>query len=304
MSYQGDYQTPERMAVKLASTPLPNVFGRSVLDVGCDHGAYMIEALKRGAKRVEGIDRGREVRGQGFVDLSKITVCGMPIHKMDLGRQWHDFGAFDVVLCLNMYHHAYKNCLDHHALWFWLWGHTRETLLWESPVDTNDSVSRDCGPGYNLREIFDAMTYFFDIVDEHRGWIPTRRVYVLRPREIFTQFPFGNVKKGAGGATKAFLWNNGARITELKEILGREMLPGSLNLELADDFDWGTKYFRARMMDWTNRALGFEGPLANRWCRFYPGQWYGKKCYAMRFEGETYDKRFMELISSERLSGA
>ena len=43
----GDYQTPERMAVKLTSTPLPNVFGRSVLDVGCDHGAYMVEARKR-----------------------------------------------------------------------------------------------------------------------------------------------------------------------------------------------------------------------------------------------------------------
>lgn len=302
MSSQGDYQTPERMAVKLASTPLPNVFGRSVLDVGCDHGAYMVEALKRGAKRIEGIDRGREVRGRGFVDFSKITVCGMPIHKMDLGRQWHDFGAFDVVFCLNMYHHAYKNCLDHRALWFWLWGHTHETLLWEAPLDTRDSVSRDCGPGYNPGAIMTAATEFFDWERVGPGHVPTRVVWRCTPREMHITFPYGAVKKGAGGATKAFLHNNGARIDELQYILGRRMLPGSLNLELADDFDWNRNYLRAQVLDWTNRALGFDGPQELRWCRFYPGHWYGKKCYAMRFEGETYSDRFMELISHERLA--
>lgn len=298
----GDYQTPERMAVKLTSTPLPNVFGRSVLDVGCDHGAYMIEALKRGAKRVEGIDRGRNVRGQGFVDLSRIAVAGCPIHKMDLGKQWHDFGAFDVVLCLNMYHHAYRNCLDHRALWFWLWGHTRETLLWESPLGTNDPVSRDCGPGYNQQAILSAVKEFFEIEDQRRGWISTRWTLRLRPRDMSVIFPCGNVKKGVGGAAKAFLWNNGARIKELKEILGREMIPGSLNLDLSADFDWNRNYFRAQMLDWRDTRRGFGGPQTKEWVRLYPGNWHGKKCYAIRFEHEVGFPRHMELISDQRLN--
>lgn len=165
----GDYQTDQRMAAKLSAIPLPDLKGVSVLDVGTDHGAWVRLALERGASRVLGLDRGRHVRGEGWVDLverNRASIPGAEFERIDWGNEFTEFGRFDVVLCLSMYHHAYGNCGDHDRLWSWLRAHTGKVLLWEGPLDTRDSVARratEGRTGYDRDSIISAAERYFEV---------------------------------------------------------------------------------------------------------------------------------------------
>lgn len=192
----GDYQTPKRMAAKLKAVPVPDdLSGLAVLDVGCDHGAWCRLASNRGAVRVLGLDRGREVRtgnGREFVDLvARNTAQGWPrceFRHFDLGREWVDFGAFDLVLFLSVYHHAYQTVGEHAPIWSWLRRHVAEggTLLFEGPVDTRDPTARDRAKrhgGYTRERIMAAASEVFDV--EHVGpalHVPHREVWRCTPR--------------------------------------------------------------------------------------------------------------------------
>lgn len=168
-----------RMKQKLAAIPLPDLAGKSVLDVGCDAGFFCWLALSRGAARVLGVDRGREVAGVGFVDLAarnREIAAGLvnadrlndakprcEFVAYDIGRQWPDLGGgehsgahvctgagsglprgFDVVLALSVYHHIYPAVRDHRPIWTWLARQVAAdgVLLWEGPVDARDSAVR------------------------------------------------------------------------------------------------------------------------------------------------------------------
>jgi SAM-dependent methyltransferase len=171
----GDYQTAERMAAKLGAVPLPDdLTGKTLLDVGCDHGEWCRIASERGAKRVVGLDRGRYVRGPGFVDLAaRNTAQDWPrceFINVDVAQGWPDLGAFDVVLALSIYHHLYGAAGDHVVIWKWLRERTRELCLWEGPVDTRDPVAHDRAKphgGYTREAIMQAAKEHFLV--EHVG---------------------------------------------------------------------------------------------------------------------------------------
>jgi len=164
-----DYQTVHRMALKRQAIPLPDLAGKSVLDVGCEAGYWCKLASDEGASRVLGLDRGRLVHGIGWVDLvAQNRAQGWPrceFERIDLGKEWSQFGTFDVVLVMSVYHHIYGNCGDHDAIWAWLRKHTADdgVLIWEGPLDTTDSVSRRwAGEGYTRAAILDAGAHYFD----------------------------------------------------------------------------------------------------------------------------------------------
>lgn len=297
----GDYQTAERMAVKFAAVPLPDLTGRTVLDVGCDHGAWCWRALELGASRVLGIDRGREVRGEGFVNLVERNrargVAGAEFRELELGRQWHEVGRHDVVLMLNVYHHAYQAAGDHAPLWFWLWRHTAGELLWEAPLSTDDSVvARHVTRPYFASEIRAAADEWFDVEDVGPGWVPTRRVWRCRPK-AWRETYCVTLKDGAGGAAPAFEYADGRRIAEIETALGVRPIAGSLNCRTDRPFHWDRGYYRAEVSDVVVRKAGLDSEWAPRWCRFYPVG----DAYAMRFEGERYAVDFVELIAPRRL---
>lgn len=189
----GDYQTAKRMAAKLEAVPLPDLAGKSVLDVGCDHGEWCRIASERGASRVLGLDRGRGVRKDGqvvHVDLVALNNAqgwrACEFRQFDLGSEWTEFGAFDVVLFLSVYHHVYGETGDHARIWRWLRSHTAEVLLWEGPVDTRDGVAamrtRHIG-GYTREAILAAAEASFHV--EHVGPAlhrPHREVWRCLPR--------------------------------------------------------------------------------------------------------------------------
>lgn len=173
----GDYQTARRMAAKLRAIPLPDLTGKRVLDIGCDHGAFCKLASDQGAAYVLGLDRGRGVRGSNgreFVDLvARNAAEGWPrceFRAFNLGVEWTLFGTFDVVLFLSVYHHVYGETGDHGRIWRWLRAHTAGVLFWEGPVDHQDPVARmrtKHRVGYTREAILAAAQASFHV--EHIG---------------------------------------------------------------------------------------------------------------------------------------
>lgn len=312
-----DYQTPRRMEAKLAAIPLPeDMSGLRVLDVGTDFGTFAFLVEQRGAIDVLGLDRGRAVRGHGKVDLVAMNRAvarqrgsKCRFSAIDLGRQWLQFGRFDIVLVCSMYHHWFENCRDHRSIWFWLRQHceTGARVLFEGPVDDSDPVVRanvyaDCISHFTRDEILRAASIWFDA--EYVGPAlhePTREVWRFTALAPSPRIWNGDVRAGAGGASKAFAYADGRRANEIERALGFKPKAGSLNVRLDQDFDWDRAYLRASIMDVLDRSKGLQSEWQPRWARFYPVAVEGQDAWIFRFEGERYPESFVELISPVHL---
>lgn len=319
---QPDYQTPERMAAKLKAIPLPDLTGKKVLDVGTDFGSWAFLAESRGASEVVALDRNREIRGQGKVDLIAMnrakakeqgSIC--KFHHIDLGKQWHHFGRFHVIFLFSVYHHIFENCGSHQSAWLWLAQHCRSDgeLFFEGPVDDTDpvvqmNVSAENRQVFTFEEIKSAALEYFYC--EHIGPAlhePTRIVLRFwpknRPTGVMRGHVYaGTVRAGAGGASKAFAYADHRRAKEIEHIIGFRPADGSLNVMLDDRFEWSKGYFRSQVLDVKDRRKGLESEWALRWARFYPAlldSWL--PVHVFRFEGEHYDEKFVELIALDRL---
>lgn len=314
---RSDYQTVKRMDKKREAIPLPPLKGKAVLDVGCDGGYWTRLASDMGASEAVGIDRNRDVKGLGLVDLvAENRALAYPrcrFERSNVGREWLDFGRFDVAFCFSVYHHIYENCGSHVAVWYWLASQLKPggLLLWESPLDDRDgviqaNVSAENRRSYTQHEILDAASIYFHI--KYYGpakHAPHRHVYQCIKRNVECVPYTARVSEGAGGATHAFAFAHGRRIAEIEAILGMRAVPGSLNLKGSGGFDWSQNYLRARLLDVTDRKAGLNSEWAERWCRFYPLEVKSDSAtahaYAMRFEGESYRDSLVELIAPHSL---
>ena len=169
----GEYQRPERMAAKASWMP-PVKPGARVLDVGCDHGHWSAIALQQGAGSVLGIDRGRDVRGRGFVNLADenhVRVKGAEFNEYEIGKQWPELGEFDLIYVMSVYHHIYEACGGSHLpIWYWLRQQCADNgmVVWESPVDLRDPVaqrhiSSQWASNYNNVALQQAMGRYFTV---------------------------------------------------------------------------------------------------------------------------------------------
>jgi hypothetical protein len=314
----------ERMAAKLAalrSTGLAPDFvaGKSVLDVGTDMGFWAFLASTAGARSVLGLDRNRDVKTVvGHVDLvAQNTEIAQryPRHDrvrfkpVNLGRQWHEYGLFDVAFAMSVTHHIYAQCGDHASVWFWLARHVIPSglLVWEGPLSDSDPVIRkDIPPalqsGWNWKALSEAAALYFST--EYIGPArheATRELWLLRRKEGPTGACIGHylAVKGAGGASEAFGRDGGRRIKEIEDALGVKPYPGSLNLT-GVGFDWERDYYRVQILDSTDRRNP-DAPWAPRWCRFYPASVGNVGGWAMRFESEDYPEDFVEIVSPHQL---
>lgn len=314
--FAGEYQTKERMQAKLKAIPIPDLKGKSVLDIGCDHGFWSWHSFQLGAARIVGLDRNRQVKGVGPVDLigrnnAKARAEELPCEffHINLGQQWLNFGKFDVIYLFSLYHHIFEQCADHFSIWFWLHRHCHVDgeLLWENPTNVDDTVvkrnvSSSKHDQYNPKAILEAASCYFDV--EYIGPAlheRTREVWRLKPKVLSKPSYKGTAKSGAGGASKAFVYAESRRIKEFINILGIEPIPGSLNVSLTSEFDWDVGYYRAKVLDVLNRKAGLDSEWGPRWARIYPVTANGVEAFAFRFEGEKYSDRFIELIANERL---
>jgi len=310
----GDYQTPERFAAKLAAVPLPASFeGQTVLDIGCDYGAWSKLASDRGAARVVGIDRGRVVRGHGFVDLATRNRAqgwrACEFYHFNVGLNWEPVAGlvFDHVFCFSMYHWAWAHERDHDKLWRWLRRHVAPTgtLWWEGPVSTDDGVVRDIfmsfggvSSSYQRDAIERAAQAVFVVTPVGKaGHVHTREVWRCTPRVFWD----GLITHGAGGATPAFTYADDRRRRELATLTGELPFPGSLNVRLTRAFDWTLPHITGAVLDVVNRRSGLNSPWVHRTARLYPVTVNGHNAWVFRFDGDTYPESFVELIAPIKL---
>ncbi len=299
---------------------LPDFNGKSVLDIGCDFGFWSFFSSHSGATRVVGLDRSRNVKGVGKVDLVKLNqdvAEEFPAHKnckfhpINLGKQYLQYGKFDFVYLMSLYHHIYQCTGGRHLpIWYWLSQHVKGTLLWENPVDVDDPVSfgnidKKYHAHYKKEKILKAASEYFSY--EYIGKAlhePNRHVYTFTARPVQTTVYQGTVKHGAGGASKAFLFENSRRIKEIERITGVKCIPGSLNVWTDEDFDWDKNYYRAEVLDVKDRKKGLFSKWTPKWCRLYPVKVIEgpvhMRGYAFRFEGENYPKNLVEIVSNVR----
>ena len=293
-------------------------FGKKVLDVGCDFGFWCFLASQEGAEQVLGIDRNRTVRGAGYVDLVKrnnfiarkyMMHNRVSFKELNLGRQWWELGQHDIVLMMSLYHHVYNNCGEHEPIWYWLWRHAKERVIWENPVDSTDVVVRkdvrsELQDGYTKERILKAASRFFRVteVGKNQG-NPTREVWSCEPLEEMPIVQLGDTVRGAGGASKAFKHQESRRVGEIYSQFGFKPRLGSLNVSLDEPFDWDYGYYPGYILDLVDRRTGLDGPWADRQVRLYPlrisrlgDPSLSRKGYGMRFLGEKYPKNFLEVI--------
>lgn len=298
-----------RMNKKIEAIPFPKMEGKTVLDIGCDYGQFSFLCASWGAK-VLGLDRNRDVRGVGHVDLIETNRANAQAHgfncefeNINLGKQWREFGKFDFVLCMSMYHHFFEQCGDHRPIWFWLWRHCREAVIWENPVDYADkvvtmNVKRE---GYNRKAIIDAASVYFNIkyigAANHE---PHRHVYIFTPKTGLQDSYCITPRNGMGGASKAFELHNQRRMDEIEKIVGYRPHPGTLNVTAKKEFNFDWHYYPGMILDMTDRTDP-DSAWEPRETRFYPATINGVKCHAMRMRGEKYPYNFIELIAPTRL---
>ena len=115
---------------RLLEPHLPDLSGRSVLDVGCNAGFYSFEAKRLGAKRVLGIDAQRREIAQARLaaEVLGLDVAFQRSSVYDLSIA--DAGAFDLVLALGLLYHCRHPLLALERLF----EVTRGTLIVESAV--------------------------------------------------------------------------------------------------------------------------------------------------------------------------
>jgi 2-polyprenyl-3-methyl-5-hydroxy-6-metoxy-1,4-benzoquinol methylase len=307
-----------RMQKKLAALPDLDLRGKSVLDIGCDYGFWSFRAAHRGAARVLGLDRGRDVHGVGAVDLpaqnrqiaaSHARLAACSFENINLGRQWLEFGRFDVAYMFSMYHHVYQAADgDHVPVWYWLHRHLKPdgVLVWENPLVAHDStvarhVSAAHHANYNAAAILAAAERYFE--PEYFGparHSPTREVYLFHPKSIAPRTFAARPVDGVKGASRAMLYHDGARIGEVEQILGFRPFPGSLNLRYDGAPDLTQGYYRATLMDMPRGDIA--GQWAPRMARFYPLAIDGRPAWAVHFEDQQKHRAGLtECYAPERL---
>lgn len=86
----------------LVSMVLPDCSGKTVLDLGCMHGFFLYEALKRGAKRAVGIDH--DVAEMAVAQEIK-EIMDMPVELFhEKIEEYQPDQQFDIVLMMNITH--------------------------------------------------------------------------------------------------------------------------------------------------------------------------------------------------------
>ena len=84
---------------------LPDLSGKTVLDIGCNAGFYSIEMKRRGAKRVLGIDSDERYLAQARLASTALGEDGIEFRNLSI----YDVGAlgerFDLVIFMGVFYH-------------------------------------------------------------------------------------------------------------------------------------------------------------------------------------------------------
>ena len=101
--FLGDY--PAFKFARFADLFPADLTGKSVLDIGCNAGFYSVEAKRRGAARVLGIDSDERYLAQAALAMNALDFTGVEFRKLSV----YDVGAlgerFDLVIFMGVLYH-------------------------------------------------------------------------------------------------------------------------------------------------------------------------------------------------------
>jgi len=137
--------TPNNLALHklkfMEDTFMKDLDGKRVLDVGCSFGYFCIEAKRRGAKYVLGIDQSSE-----YICLAK-KIAKFVDEEIDYEpRKFSSWlglhKPFDVIILCSVYHYMFGTYGDHDFIFKTL-AEIGKSIFWENPHDMQDESCKE-----------------------------------------------------------------------------------------------------------------------------------------------------------------
>ena len=161
--FLGDY--PRFKFARFADA-LPDVAGRSVLDIGCNAGFYSVEMQRRGAARVVGIDSDPRYLAQARLAAAALGVSDrVEFRQLDVYQVAELGERFDLVIFMGVLYHLRHpllalDLIREHVAGDWLLFQTMQQGSQEpGPPVREDAPFFEPGPGYRRPAFFDAANY-------------------------------------------------------------------------------------------------------------------------------------------------
>jgi tRNA (mo5U34)-methyltransferase len=123
--FLGDYP---RTKLERFAGALPDLTGKTVLDIGCNAGFYAFEMMRRGAARVVGIDSDARYLAQARL-AAEVLGHEIELHQMDVYSVGELGEKFDLVIFMGVLYHLRHPLLALDTLHDYV---TRDLLLFQS----------------------------------------------------------------------------------------------------------------------------------------------------------------------------
>jgi tRNA (mo5U34)-methyltransferase len=101
----GEYLEHPAKLWEAVSGVLPDLRGRSVLDVGCNDGFFVFACRRLGAERVVGVDRDEHFFSHAVLVNELLDLGGIELQLMSAYDVGEHLGQFDVTLALGLIYH-------------------------------------------------------------------------------------------------------------------------------------------------------------------------------------------------------
>lgn len=153
----------------MEETFLNQLAGKRLLDIGCSFGFFCVEAKRRGAREVIGIDW-----------PESIAIARDVAGYLNLDIQYRDerfsedilkLGTFDVILLCSVYHYIFSSLPDHSKI-FNILSKLQGDIFFENPMDTQDHSCQEffnkhapeLAPMYTPALILDAINRHYKTI--------------------------------------------------------------------------------------------------------------------------------------------
>jgi len=197
-----------KKAANICSLIPGELYGKSVLDIGCNKGFFSFECLKRGAERVVGID----VLAPVIKIMQEISKQDPFLKKAEFYERPFDktigeLGNFDLLIFLSAYHYVYAQLESHDLIFSLLASVCSDSLILELPLEPDDKFAKAALQkklqgenlnAYNCHAILHAASKYFNSVRYigNSGFFRTRDIFLLQKPNEAEPLPCEWEKKG------------------------------------------------------------------------------------------------------------
>ena len=181
-----------KKAANILSLIPENLYGKSILDIGCNKGFFSFECLKRGAEKVVGIDvLTPAIKIMQEISKQDPMLKNVEFHERPFDETIGDLGNFDLLIFLSAYHYVYAQLESHELIFSLLSSVCNDSLILELPLEPDDKFAKaalqkrlkgEKLKAYNCHAILHAASEYFDVVRYigNSGFLRTRDIFLLQ----------------------------------------------------------------------------------------------------------------------------